>query len=225
VLLHGEERRERLAAAGFLVITAAAVILSLSRAGWAALLAVAVFVSLFHRWRLRVLVGVLAVALVGVVAVPPIRRRVEVELDPTSPFNTIRLRLALWKSAIEMLKHHPLFGGGLSGFARSVEPYRDRNYGERLIYPHNIVLNFWSETGLIGLLGFAWLCAWMVRTSWRGLGSTGMGRVISIGVLGMLVAFAVHGIADVPYFKNDQALAFWALLGIQVGVLRQPLPE
>jgi hypothetical protein len=34
-----------------------------------------------------------------------------------------------------------------------------------------------------------------------------------------VLAFLVHGIGDVPYFKNDQALAFWTLTGIQLGAL------
>jgi hypothetical protein len=38
-------------------------------------------------------------------------------------------------------------------------------------------------------------------------------------VFGVLAAVLVHGLSDVPYFKNDQALAWWALLGIQAGLL------
>ncbi len=34
------------------------------------------------------------------------------------------------------------------------------------------------------------------------------------------MGFGVHGLADVPYFKNDQALAFWAILGLQLGSAR-----
>jgi hypothetical protein len=45
-------------------------------------------------------------------------------------------------------------------------------------------------------------------------------RALGIGLLGMLLTFAVHGIGDVPYFKNDQALAFWALLSVTLGAGR-----
>jgi O-antigen ligase len=93
---------------------------------------------------------------------------------------------------------------------------------ENLIYPHDIVLNFWSETGLLGLAAFAWLVVQVVRVALRGLRMAGepWARAMAVGLLGLVVAFLVHGVVDVPYFKNDQALAFWALLGVQLGSLQ-----
>ena len=216
-LLYSDDARERVAAALFALVTALAVVFSLSRAGLVSLVVVAVFAGLFHRWRWRMLAGIGAGAAIGILAVPALRRRLAVELDPSDPNNTIRLRLSLWRASADMLRHNPVFGGGLSGFSRSLDPYRDPTNAERLIYPHNIVLNFWSETGLLGLAAFFWLCASVVRASVPGIRAGSWVRVVSIGILGVLVAFGVHGLADVPYFKNDQALAFWALLGIQLG--------
>jgi O-antigen ligase len=180
---------------------------------------VAVVVALFHPTRIRVAVGIVVACLLALV-VPSIRRRVAIELDPHNPNNSIGLRLALWRTTINMLRHNPVFGGGLSGFQRSIEPYRDPAYHEQLIYPHNIVLNFWSETGLVGLLGFVLMCIAGVRLAIRGLALGPWPRVLSIGLLALVVGFAVHGIADVPYFKNDQSLAFWALVGMQLAAVQ-----
>ncbi|MGH7776063.1 MAG: O-antigen ligase family protein [Candidatus Dormibacterales bacterium] len=219
LVLFSDEPRERLGAAVFSGLAALAILLSFSRAGWVTLGAVAVFAGLFHRWRWRMLGVLVAGGLVLGLGVPKARHRILVEFDFNSPDNTVRLRESLWRSSIRMLEHHPLFGGGLSGFERSVAPYRVPTYHEHLIYPHDIFLNFWSETGLVGLAGFLWLCGGLIRQCLLGLRREPWVRALSIGLLGVLLAFLVHGLVDVPYFKNDQALAFWALIGVQLGAM------
>jgi hypothetical protein len=39
-------------------------------------------------------------------------------------------------------------------------------------------------------------------------------RHIELGVFLALVAVVVHGLVDVPYFKNDLSFEFWVLLGL-----------
>ncbi len=41
------------------------------------------------------------------------------------------------------------------------------------------------------------------------------------GVIGFVAAVWVHGLVDVPYLKNDLALAFWAVLGLHLGAVRE----
>jgi O-antigen ligase len=219
LLVYGGHRLEQSLAAAFLLLSGLAVLLSFSRAGWATLAVVVAFVAAFHPWRWRVW-GALAALLVLSLGVPPVRHRIAVEFEPDNPNNTVSRRIWLWRSTLSMLARRPLFGGGLSGFKTSVEPYRDPRYTEDLIYPHNLALNLWSETGLLGLFAFAWLLVAGFRASLRALRGDPWVRAFGIGVLAVLVAIVVHGLADVPYFKNDQALAFWALLGIQAGTLR-----
>jgi O-antigen ligase len=230
VAFFSDDRRERLIGGSFTLLAALAIFLSFSRAGWATLVAVAAVVAVFSRWRWWMLGGAAAAGAVLFAGSRAVRRRVLVEFDLNSKDNTIGLRMALWKSALNMLRHHPLLGGGLSGFKQSLAPYRDPAYHEDLIYPHNLVLNFWSETGLLGLVAFLWLLLQMVRLAIRGLRLPGrvMGmspawsRAMAVGLLGMVGALIVHGLVDVPYFKNDQSLAYWALLGIQLGTIQQP---
>ncbi len=217
IALYSDDRRERWPAVVLAGLFALADLFSFSRLGWITLAALCLFVAAFHarRWWLygpAAVAGALAFALSG-----KVRERILVELDPNSPKNTVLLRASLWRSTLNMLVHRPLFGGGLSGFRQSIEPYRDPNYHEDLIYPHNLVLNLWSETGLLGLAAFIWLCVQLVRVALRLLGRDPWRRALAIGLLGMLVAFAAHGVGDVPYFKNDQSLAFWALLAIPLG--------
>jgi hypothetical protein len=51
--------------------------------------------------------------------------------------------------------------------------------------------------------------------TWRGWRSGEVDwRPFELGVLLALVSMAVHGLVDVPYFKNDLSFEFWVLLAI-----------
>lgn len=217
IALHGDDQRERFAGAAVYALSALAILLSYSRLGWISLIVLTLAVAAFSRWRAWVLGGTAALAAAGFVLSHTVRDRILVEFDPNSSKNTILLRLPLWRSTLNMLVHHPVFGGGLSGFKESVEPYRDPAYHEPLIYPHNLALNFWSETGILGLAAFVWLLVQAARVGRRLLAAWPWPRALGIGLLAMLLAIVVHGIGDVPYFKNDQSLVFWALLAVPAG--------
>jgi O-antigen ligase len=114
-----------------------------------------------------------------------------------------------------MLSHHVLFGAGLSGFATAIGPYWNPTNIDRYTYPHNIVLNFWTETGLLGVFAFGWILVTGFVYAWRGWRQAASEwRAIHLGVLLALVAVVVHGLVDVPYWKNDLSLEFWALLSL-----------
>ena len=63
----------------------------------------------------------------------------------------------MWTETAAMLRDRPLSGAGLSGYPTVIAPYHKDPKVEIFQYPHNIVLNFWSETGLLGLLAFGWI--------------------------------------------------------------------
>lgn len=218
ILLFAGRRAERAGAAVFLAVTVPAVLLSYSRGGIAALVASLLVVGLLHPRRAVVTLPIAAVLAVGVALIPGIRRRVLVEFDPGSPDNTLHSRLDLWRGTLRMLQHRPLQGAGLRGFDVAVEPYYHDPF--KVAFPHDVLLNFWSETGLLGLIGFAWLSGAAVVASARDLAGRPAARALSAGVIGFVAAVWVHGLVDVPYLKNDLALAFWAVLGLQAGALR-----
>ena len=220
VLLFGPARYERAGAAIFLVLTIPAVLLSYSRGGIAAL-AVSLLVVAFLHPRRKVFALPLAALLAAAIAlVPGIRRRVLVEFDPRSPNNTLHSRLDLWHATLRMLERRPLQGAGLRGFDSRIAPFYSDPF--KVAFPHDIVLNFWSETGLVGLAGFVWLTIAVLVAAGRDLARSRHALALSAGVIGFVVAVWVHGVVDVPYLKNDLALAFWAVLGLHAGALSEP---
>lgn len=212
--LYARDRMQRLASAAVLLVAGAGTLLSFSRGGYLALAVMVLVLAATHRRRL---VLVPAAVIVGVVIsrLPPVASRLGHQVDFADPNNSLAERYRLWGATLRMLRDHPIFGTGLSGFARTVDAYRQGTFTEHLIYPHNIVLNFWTETGLLGLAAFAWILVAGLRMTWEAWRrASAAWRPIELGVFLALVSIIVHGLVDVPYWKNDLSAEFWVLLGV-----------
>lgn len=173
-------------------------VLAQSDGGLLALAAVIVLVLLNEKkLRLPVLSLVVLFALVAIL-VPQTRNKIVEEATFQSWSG--RVRIWMWDETRRMLADYPLTGAGMAGYPVRFAPYHEKPFIEVFQYPHNIVLNFWSETGLIGLIAFGWIVfVWIKRRNdWAALAP--------------LVAILIHGLVDVPYFKNDLAMAFWLLV-------------
>lgn len=185
-------------------VTAAALfaaLLARSDGGVGALLIACWVVLLFDkRWRKPAL-GVALAAVLAIGIIPQVREPF-VKLVTFQDWSG-RVRVWMWDETLQMLRDRPVTGAGLGGYPSTVAPYHGHDFIEIFQYPHNIVLNVWSETGLLGLIAFAWiLWTWSRYTLHAS-------RVV---VLAPLIAILIHGLVDVPYFKNDLAIAFWMLV-------------
>ena len=215
-------RAERFRGVVFIVLSGPAFVLSFSRGAWLGLVAATVFLAYHHRHRV-LLLGATALGVAGALLVPAVRRRLGHEFDPHDPFNTINLRVELWRATAHMMSNprHLLLGTGLSGFKHDIAAFRaPGGYQEDLIYPHNIYLDFYTETGLLGLAAFVWLTASWVRTTARALKAATELRALHLALAAASVELVVHGMLDVPFFKNDLSFLMFALVGVQVAALR-----
>ena len=211
ILLHGRGRAERWLSGLFLAVAIPACLLSFSRGGYLALAAVGVGLAISHR-RAKLLVPAAIVAVLAVSQVPLIRHRIEYELHPL-PGNTLDFRIRIWGQTLKLLSQHPVLGIGLGNYQQAMGPFWQDL--PKVIYPHNIVLNFWAVTGLLGLAAFFWLVIRAFLMGWRGWRRHPVEwRPHDLGVMLAMVAMVVHGLVDVPFFKNDLSLEFWALCGI-----------
>jgi O-antigen ligase len=136
------------------------------------------------------------------------------QLNLADPSTTFVGPLELCRVTLRMLRDHPLFGVGISGFAAGIAPYWNPQHQDRFIYPHNLLLNFWVETGILGVIAFGWLMIQAFRVTWRGWREDREWGPLHLGVLLALIGVIVHGLVDVPYWKNDLSFEFWVLLAL-----------
>lgn len=156
-----------------------------------------------RQWCMRILV---IGALIGIV-VPSIYTPIQKKLFFHEWSGTVRQ--IIWKETMPMIRDHWLTGAGLAGYQKTFEPYHKERAIEIFLYPHTIVLNFWSEIGLYGLMSAIALVSiyfiLLIRSRNRA------DRALCFGLAGAMITILVHGIVDVPYFKNDLALVWWTL--------------
>lgn len=133
--------------------------------------------------------------------------------------DTLHIRFLIWSSTIEMLKDSPLFGAGLDGFKSAYEQiYKPSIFPEQFQYPHNLVLTFWVETGIFGLTIFLLLVYQAYSILLKNIYNK-KDFYIGTALIAMMSYWMIHGLVDVPYFKNDLSLEFWVTLALVTGFL------
>ncbi len=186
-----------------LVIQALALLLTFSRASWLGVaFALCVLVFSQFSWKKIIPLGLVLICLFFILT--PVRERLMLTLhDPSG-----MARVDLSHAAVEKLKSSPILGNGLFGFRETLQEQNFR--GEILNYPHNIILNFWLELGLLGLVSFTWIVASLFK------GFKKQPTVYALAASSFLITLLVHGLLDTPYFRNDLAVLFWFIAAILI---------
>ncbi len=143
------------------------------------------------------------------------RARLESLFQPDT--GTGFFRIAVWTSALHMIRDHPLFGVGLDNFLYEYpkyilpEAWREPN----LSHPHNVLLDFWVRLGIFGAALLVWIEVEFFRRAWRLFReSEGLTRALAAGLMGSMVDFLAHGMIDAAYFVVDLAFVFMLTLGL-----------
>jgi putative inorganic carbon (hco3(-)) transporter len=209
-LFEKRPRYSRILFAGLWGLGAVGLLLSLSRGGWLGLfVATTAFVVMKANRKLIVSALAILVVAAGVVAaVPNFRYRV---LLPFHGEKSSVARFSLWNTGWKMVMDSPIAGKGLLGFSNNWDGYNTDANLEHYPAPHNIILNFWVDTGLLGLISFLFLSLYGV---WVGIKNRS--NPLKFGLVLFLVAIIIHGLIDIPYFKNDLALLFWMVYALAI---------
>ncbi len=132
------------------------------------------------------------------------------------------VRRTTWSESVTMLQDHWITGVGLSGYQTAMAPYHKATYIEIFMFPHNILLNVWTEMGILGVAGVLLLLVWcaygavrifMIIKNKYTIDAQWHGCVLVVStVVGLTML--IHGLVDVPYFKNDLAILSWFFFAI-----------
>lgn len=155
-----------------------------------------------------------------------------------------QIRKQQWKETFLALQGTKILtGAGLNNYQKTIKPVHQEGiffnsdnlpnfdsqvYGsstlrakywqpvEIYLYPHNIILNFWSELGLLGALIFIWIILKYLYLALKLIVTYDREKkrekYLALGLFSAMIVIVVHGLVDVPYFKNDLSAMFWILL-------------
>ena len=209
LLVYGlkDEKRKKYFAI-ILALALVAILLSFSEGAWVAL-CVGGLVGLFLLGYRKNVGAIIVCGILMTLILAPLRQNLT--LQNRSGNN----RVVIWGYTWNYLTKSPenfIGGAGLrQWFSKVQKPVNDFKKIEPLIYPHNVFLNFWSEVGLLSMLGFVSLYSCAVYCAIKIYKKE---QFLGIMLLSTLVIFLVHGLVDVPYFKNDLAFLWWIILSI-----------
>ncbi len=132
---------------------------------------------------------------------------------------TATFRRQIWTSALAMLHDHPILGIGLDNFLYRYQlqymlptAWQEPN----ISHPHNWLLHFWLELGLLGAIALIGLLGTFARLAAARLRATidPTERALVAGAGASMMGLAVHGAVDNSYFLVDLAILFWWHLAV-----------
>ena len=211
--------------AGILVF---ALILTVSRGGWMALILTAFIWSWLRteRWRTR-LVGFAVSVLIllgGVLLLYHSSKQVHDRFQPFLTGEFERTRPCMWRAAIDMWRTSPWMGTGAGSYKVLLDSHRPVGFNNDPLWAHNDYLNTLSDYGVLGCA--LWLCAGagILLMAWKGIRAdqgTGLRTAIHqswrwrLGLWLGLVAFSLHLLVD--FHTKIPALVY--LAAISAGML------
>lgn len=188
------------------VLSLIAIVFTKSQGTWIGLGA-GMLVFLYFWGYKKIAIGMAVMGIIVALLVPSMRQAVL--FQDQSNQNRLRL-LGYTEIFLSKTPANFVLGTGLGEFFRKIQkPYYNDKIMERLIFPHNIFLNFWTETGLLGMLAIITILGYAFYLSHK-IGKSD--KILGAGLLGALTVLVVHGLVDVPYFKNDLAFLFWIII-------------
>lgn len=217
VAAFGVTRGRRLAAGLLAAVIVLGMALTFSRGALLLGLPAALLVMGFvagGRWR-WVALGLLAV---GALALLPLfgTQRFAGLFDLQG--GTSFLRVQLWRGAWAMALEHPWLGVGLDNFLYAYRTHYALPTAWQelsLSHPHNVVLDFWTRLGFLGLVVGVWLFAVAFHQAWAALRrASGDPWALLLGLLAALAVTLVHGLIDNSVFLVDLMLLFMLSLGL-----------
>ena len=196
----------------YLILTITTLIATKSRGGWFGFLAMLISLTLFSRKTFIILLTTILLLSCIFLTFPPIQNRF------LSSFSTEQniSRVFIWRSTLNMIKEHPIFGVGTGVFPLIYHQYVLPDAPEKQVsFAHNLFLQVFAEFGFMGFICFCGILFPVLYMSFR-LAKTG--NLIYQGVFSVLIGVLIHQQVDIPIWGFDIGGAFWMLVGLTIGL-------
>jgi hypothetical protein len=215
VMLLSGRRRGRFLACALLGATTLAVLSTGSRSGFLALgVGAATFVALSRRLRRREsMIVVVALSVLAVFAATSFAPRTA-EISSTT--GTLLAREGIWHQAVTLIAERPITGWGFHYATRSVfveAPSPGGAATRRLSSVHNEYLAQLVDGGVLGMFGFSFMLALLVRVGLR-MRAHPSTEHEGIAFLSFLAALGLVMFAGTPLESSVSAILFWLFTGV-----------
>ena len=198
----------------FLILPA--LLFTYSNGAWVATLAgFIVFIIFVGRTRYRVLL-VLFLLTAASVMVVFFRSQIDLLLQHAARPDELSLRIAIWQTAIQVIRAFPLTGIGLGHYTylERADPYRVPAQYIPQDHPHNSYLEFGAMAGLPVLIVFVALLSitlWQAFRNWR-LADVRTRPLLGAG-LAAIIALSINSLSINAWTLPPLAAVGWLILG------------
>ncbi len=184
------------------ILSVIALILTFTRGAWmGAILGVLVITIYKFGWKGLFFIIVLPILIIF----NPVRNRIkDTQNDPQGG------RKNIWVWSLEMIKESPILGYGFNSFQKLLSK-KDIYYGEAHFHSHNVYLNTFVESGLIGILLLLTIMFLIIIYILQLVQENKI--PIVFGILGVVIDFYLHGLVD-NVLWGETMYMFWFFIGI-----------
>lgn len=205
---------------GIIMLLLTTIIMAKTEGAVISVLVATFFILMFTKYRKFIIISTLIIILL-IFLIPQTRDYIVTLITFKDVSGDVRI--ALWQGTLRLIKNHPIFGAGLAGFPELYKQYKEAKHVEISLYPHNIFLNFWVETGILGLISLIWIIVNYFREGFRKYSLRT--KHYSLILLAVMICILVYGLVDAPYFKNDLSCLFWIWIGLMVVTTKLEISE
>ncbi len=202
-----------------LVTMLLAELLTFSRGGYLGMIS-GVGVVIILLWRQIAFDKKIVLGLISVIAIvflltisQSVLNRFLSSFDFNEGSNTERLKS--WDQGAEMFANNFLFGVGIGNYSLEVNPtieYRSP------VYAHNLYLDIGAEMGIFALIVWTLLISITIFQLYKASKNSNNEflRIISVGLIGSLLWFSVHGLFDTPIYSPTILAIFMVIISLSV---------
>lgn len=212
-------RRTKKIAVAAVPLATLALILTLSRGGWIALIVSFGFLTIAgmrRRWISPKVPIAFAIALTVVVL--PLAGNLATRITGSDQGSAAG-RIPLIHLAATVIRDHPLLGVGANNLGLVFPKYAGPQYDQDWIFTvHNKYLLVWAEAGIGALAAFLWFLVSTLRRGWRlWRGNDPLRGPIALGLTAGIIGQMVHMNVDI-FQSRPQVQLLWLLAALLVAM-------